>query len=139
MYTFSDDRPDLRELSPVALAFVGDSVLDLLVRGRLVTQNRLQTGALHRAAADIVSARGQSDILAHIEQQLTEEEKDWVRRGRNTKKTSVSKYATLQEYQASTGLEAMLGGLYLQGKNERIQEVFEMIWQRYQQLHPAAP
>ena len=138
MYVFGDEKPDLRELSPVALAFVGDSVLDLLVRSRLVSQNRLQPAALHRAAADIVSARGQSDILVHIEPHLTEEEKDWVRRGRNTKKTSVSKYATQQEYQASTGLEAMLGGLYLRGDSGRIQQLFELMWQRYLELHPAA-
>ena len=119
---------DMKERSPLALAFVGDGVLELLVRARLVANSRLPVGALHRLAVQMVSAKGQSAALVALEGKLTEQEKDMMRRGRNANKTSVSKNASAQEYRASTGLEALFGWLYMQQMMERIEELFELIW-----------
>lgn len=122
---------DIHEYSPLALAFVGDGVLELLVRARLASTHRISAGALHREAVKMVSAKGQFDSLRFLEPHLTEQEKNLVRRGRNASKATVSKNATAQEYRASTGFEAMLGWLYLQGENKRIEELFEYVWQHY--------
>lgn len=120
---------DLHEQSPLNLAFVGDGVYELLVRQRLVERTRLQPGALHAAAVRYVSAKGQFRALELLEPSLTEEEQAVLRRGQNATKASVSKHATPQEYRASTGIEALFGWLYLKGDNQRIQQLFELIWQ----------
>lgn len=128
---------DLHEQSPLNLAFVGDGVYELLVRQRLVERTRLQPGALHAAAVRYVSAKGQFRALELLELSLTEEEQAVLRRGQNATKASVSKHATPQEYRASTGIEALFGWLYLKGDNQRIQQLFERIWQGLEEA-PAA-
>src|SRR5699024_6406172 len=100
---------DLHEMSPLALAFVGDAVLELLVRGRLVATTRLQPGRLHSAATRYVSAKAQFRELTALEPMLTEAETAVLRRGKNASKATVAKHATAQEYRASTGLECLLG------------------------------
>lgn len=135
----SESEIDIHEYSPLALAFVGDGVLELLVRARLASTHRISAGALHREAVKMVSAKGQFDSLRFLEPHLTEEEKNLVRRGRNASKATVSKNATAQEYRASTGFEAMLGWLYVQNRTERIQELFEYIWQYYQEQQQDKP
>lgn len=128
---------DIHERSPLALAFVGDGVLELLVRARLVASGRLGPGALHREAVEMVSARGQSAALAGLEPLLDEAERAVLRRGRNASKASVSKNATPQQYRAATGLEALFGWLYLLNRLERIEELFSHIWQHYLNSRPA--
>lgn len=120
---------DIREMSPLALAFAGDAVLELLVRARLVGTTRLQPGRLHAAATQYVSAKAQFRELAAIEPLLTEAEASVLRRGKNASKASVAKHATPEEYRASTGLECLLGWLYLQGRTDRVLELFEVLWQ----------
>lgn len=123
---------DLHELSPLALAFVGDAVLELLVRARLVGTTRLQPNALHTAATRYVSAKAQFAELAVLEPLLTEQEAAVLRRGKNANKATVAKHATVQEYRASTGLECLLGWLYLRGENARIETLFEALWTGYE-------
>lgn len=120
---------DLREQSPLNLAFVGDGVYELLVRQRLVERTRMQPGALHAAAVRYVSARGQCQALELLKDQLSSEELAVLRRGQNASKATVSKHATAQQYRASTGVEALFGWLYLRGENARIQQLFELVWQ----------
>lgn len=120
---------DIREYSPLALAFAGDGVLELLVRSRAVREHRLSPGKLHALCVKYVSAKGQAVGLGALEALLTEKEKDLVRRGKNASKATVAKHATAEEYRASTGLEALLGYLYLTGENARIEELFEAFWQ----------
>ncbi len=121
----------LCERSPLALAFVGDGVLELLVRARLVAQSRLPVGRLHRQAVQMVSAKAQFAALPGVLAALCEEEQAVYRRGRNASKATVSKNASAEEYRASTGLEALLGWLYLKGDTARVQALFEIIWQAY--------
>lgn len=123
---------DIHEMSPLALAFVGDAVLELLVRARLVGTTRMQPNRLHTVATHYVSAHAQSRELEILEPLLTEAEASVLRRGKNASKASVAKHATVQEYRASTGLECLLGWLYLQGQIQRVQELFEALWAGYQ-------
>ena len=123
---------DIHEMSPVALAFVGDAVLELLVRARLVGSTRLQPNRLHTVATHYVSAHAQCRELEILEPLLTEAEANVLRRGKNASKASVAKHATVQEYRASTGLECLLGWLYLRGENERIQQLFNAVWTEYE-------
>lgn len=120
---------NIKEMSPLALAFVGDAVLELLVRGRLVGTTRLQPGRLHSVATQYVSARAQFRELAALEPLLTEQEAAVLRRGKNASKATVAKHATAQEYRASTGLECLLGWLYLHGQIDRVTQLFEVLWQ----------
>ena len=113
---------DIHEMSPLALAFVGDAVLELLVRARLVGTTRLQPNRLHTVATHYVSAHAQNLELDIIEPMLTDAEAAVLRRGKN---------ASVQEYRASTGFECLLGWLYLQGRNDRIEELFNAMWDGY--------
>lgn len=111
---------EARNLSPVTLAFVGDAVYSLYVRERLVLSANFNAGTLQRLSSNEVSAHGQSGLLERIQPLFTEEENEIFRRGRNAKKTTRSKNATVAEYNRSTGFEAVLGFLYLTGRYDRI-------------------
>ena len=111
-------------MNPVVLAFVGDAVYTLLVRTELATTSASKAGELNKRAAQIVSAHGQSGALERVLPLLTEEEEAVYRRGRNAKKATKSKNATVGEYVRSTGFEALLGYLYLTGQRERMRELF---------------
>ena len=113
-----------KQINPIVLAFVGDAVYTLCVRTRLALSSGEKTGALNRRASERVSAHGQSEALARILPMLTEEEAEIYRRGRNAKKPTKSKNATVAEYVRSTGFEALLGYLYLTGQAERIRQLF---------------
>lgn len=107
-------------LSAVTLAFVGDAVHSLYVRQKLSLEADYQPSVLQKMSCERVSAHGQNDLLKKVEKLFTEEEQAVFKRGRNAKKPSHSKNADLAEYNNSTGLEAVLGWLYLTGQNERL-------------------
>ncbi len=111
------------QINPVTLAFLGDSVYSLYVRERLTLEVGGKSAVLQRTAATIVSAQGQSALVDKFEPLLTEEEGEIFRRGKNAKKASKSKSASRLEYNRSTGFEAVLGYLYLTGREERIKEL----------------
>ena len=118
------EKERAKQMNPVVLAFVGDAVYTLLVRQSLALSSGYKTGELNKRASEVVSARGQSERVERILPLLTEEEEDIYRRGRNAKKLTRSKNATVAEYTRSTGLEAVVGYLYLTGQNKRIEELF---------------
>jgi len=125
MTDFSPALPpeEARMLSPLQLAYVGDSVHALLVRTRLLQKNLLVRD-MHRAANEAVSAVSQARELQRIMPLLTEEEAAIVRRGRNAHPHhGAPKSASVGEYAEATGLEALLGYLYLTGQNGRIKEL----------------
>lgn len=122
--TISADKA--RQISPVTLAFVGDAVYSLYVRGReVVAGSGQKLSELQKHTCDAVCAKGQSELLCRIEKKFTEEEEDIFHRGRNAKKTTKSKSASVVDYNRSTGLEAVLGFLYLTGRFSRISELLE--------------
>lgn len=118
---------DIREQSPLAMAFVGDAVYSLLIREYLVTDKRHPINKLNKMSVNYVSAKGQFMALELIKDILTEEEANMVRRGKNSSKASVAKNATVEEYRSSTGFECLLGYLKLTGREERINTLVEYI------------
>ena len=118
---------EVKQMNPVVLAFLGDAVYSLWVRERLVRSGAGKAAEFQRAAAKIVSARGQSAFLENVLPLLTEEEAEIFRRGRNAKKPTKSKSATAAEYNRSTGFEAVIGFLHLTGKTARIDELLSYI------------
>lgn len=111
---------DARMLSPLRLAYVGDAVHELLVRTSLVLAGG-QAGAMHRGAVGVVNAAAQAGALARIVDRLTEAEADIVRRGRNAHAHhGVPRRANPADYKQATGLEALLGYLYLTGQTARL-------------------
>ncbi len=111
-------------MNPVVLAFVGDAAYTLFVRERLALSLKCKTGELDHRTAEIVSAHGQSEKLNELLPRLSEEEEEIFKRGRNAKKPTRSKNASVGEYVRSTGFEALLGYLYLTGQTRRIEELF---------------
>lgn len=126
MFEITEPVPKERAslMNPVVLAFVGDAVYTLLVRTELAANSAAKANELNKRAAEIVSAHGQSGALERMLPLLTEEEDAVYRRGRNAKKTTRSKNASVADYVRSTGFEALLGYLYLTGQTERIRELF---------------
>lgn len=118
---------DVKMLNPLVLAYVGDSVYATFVRTLLVSGGYGQVAKLHKMSIQFVKAKAQADILAKINGQLTAEEQDIVRRGRNTKSATVPKNADISDYRHATGFEALIGFLYLTGRIDRLLEVISMI------------
>ena len=116
---------DTRELSPLVTAYIGDAYFHLYVRTRLLHITK-KIDKLHDLSAKIVSATFQADAYKKIEKYLTDEEKDIFRRGRNAK-SHAPRVATVQEYHASTGFEALLGELYLKNNLARLDEICELV------------
>lgn len=111
------------KLSPVVLAFVGDAAYSLFVREGLVLSSDHKTGELQKMSSARVSAKGQAELFSRIEAKLTDEEREIFLRGRNAKKPTRSKSASVAEYNVSTGFEAVIGFLYLAGDYDRISEL----------------
>lgn len=121
-------QPDeLRAMSSLALAHMGDAVYEILVRGWLCTQGRGTCGNLHRETVAMVRAEAQAEAVQKILPLLTEEEAAVYRRGRNAQVHLIPKNASRSQYAKATALEALLGWLYLQGRLERINELFAAI------------
>lgn len=119
-------RQELMSLSPLQLAYIGDSVYDLLVRGHLLRENR-KLLSMHKSAVARVSAVAQAKTLEALLPHLEEDELEYVRRGRNAHaRHSAPKSASTADYAASTGLETLLGYLYVQGREERLKELFRL-------------
>lgn len=114
---------EIKTLSPLVLAHVGDAYFHLFVRTRLLQITRNIT-KLHDLSAQIVSATAQAKIYRELETFLTDDERDIFRRGRNAKSHAPRK-ATVAEYHASTGFEALLGELFLRQNFSRLDEICE--------------
>ena len=121
-------EPDaIRAVSNLGLAHLGDGVYELMVRSWLVLHGKATSKGLHRATVRYVAAPAQALLVQKILPVLTEEEADFFRGGRNTSPHTVPKAASREEYQAATGLEALFGYLYLQGKTDRLNELFTLM------------
>ena len=116
-------KQEVLKIHPVTLAFVGDAVYSLYVREKLVKAGEDKPGVYQKAASAAVSARGQNELLKKIEPLFTEEEAEIFRRARNSRKNSKAKNAMAAEYNRSTGVEAVVGYLYLTENFPRIEEI----------------
>jgi len=113
------------QLSPLALAFLGDTVFDLLVRASLLEQPARPQHQLHKESAQRVNARAQAELAKKILPLLDEEEANIFRRGQNAKPGHIPRGFTRVEYSLATALEALFGWLWLSGRFERAKELFE--------------
>ena len=114
-----------RMLNPLVLAYVGDSIYDLYVRTSLIMHEKGNVGNLHRISAKIVNAKAQANTLRIIENTLSEEEEYIFHRGRNAHSATVPKNMSVSDYRCATGLEALVGYLFLTGNKDRIEEIME--------------
>ena len=112
------------EISTDALAYLGDSVIELLVREHLVNMNITSSGGLNSKSLEFVKAGSQAQAMRNILPLLTDEEEAIFKRGRNKAGGNVPKSATVSEYRAATGMETLFGYLHLKGDRERISLLF---------------
>ena len=118
---------DPTQLGPLVLAYIGDTVFDLYIRTELIASTDLTAHGLHMAAAKRVCASAQAEAYRRIESALTEEELAVYRRGRNGHMGTIPRNASIGDYRSATGLEAVIGWLYLKGCDERMNELMRMI------------
>ncbi len=114
------------QYSSLVLAYLGDCVYELFVRTYLIKDSNLPVKQLHKSAIDFVKAKAQSDLYQKIEGMLTKEESAIYKRGRNTN-SHPPKNADLRDYKSATGIEALIGYLYLEGKSERITQLLKLL------------
>ena len=119
------NNSDISQMSPLALAYMGDAVYEKFIREYVIRQGLCKNGLLHRKSIKYVSAKGQAKIVRALEEFLTDEEKDIVRRGRNANPHSTAKNADIIEYKYATGFEALIGWLYLTKQEERLENILE--------------
>jgi ribonuclease-3 family protein len=112
------------QVSCLVLAYLGDAVYELYVRSYLLGNGRVKVNNLHKQAVQFVQAKTQAQVLKALEGTLDDTEAGVVRRGRNTKSVHVPKNAEVIDYRHATALECLFGYLYLQGRHERIAEIF---------------
>lgn len=117
-----------KEYNGLLLAYIGDGVLELLVRENLISSGETNTGKLSAMAQKIVCATAQSEMVEKLLPLLTEEEEAAYKLGRNHKVGGKPKKATVVEYHRATGMEAVFGYLYLEGRNDRIRELFDALY-----------
>lgn len=123
-----------RGYSPLALAFVGDSIYEAFIRTKLLLAANQSAAKLHRTAVSFVRAGAQALAMQALLPLLTVEEADIYKRGRNAHSHTVPKNADVTEYRAATGFEALVGYLYLSGQTDRLNHVME---QAYDVIHAA--
>lgn len=116
------------QMSPLVLAYIGDTVYDLYVRTMLVKSTTLSAHGLHMRAAKLVCAKAQAEAFRKVESMLSEDELAVFRRGRNAHMGTVPKNAQIIDYRHATGFEAVVGYLYLLGKDERLSELMEIVF-----------
>ena len=116
---------DPRQLSPLTLAFVGDGVFDLFIREEIVCSANRPVKELNKLKVERVRCEAQARLYEAMEQELTEEEADIFRRGRNAHTSHTPKNATASDYHTATGLEALFGYLYLSDRADRIRELLK--------------
>ena len=112
------------QYSTAALAYLGDCVLEMCVREHLVKSGHSSSATLNKKALDYVRAPMQAQAMKRLIPHLSEEEEAIFHRGRNVGHTNTPKSATVAEYRAATGMEALFGYLHLAGRTERIRELF---------------
>ena len=131
--TFQTEPQDIRTYSPLTLAFIGDAVYELLMRSLIVRRGNAPVNKLNRQADELECAARQSEIIAAVEPELTEEEAHEYVRGRNAKSPTRAKHASIADYRRATGLEALIGYLYLTGRLDRAAELLKLGIERTEQ------
>ena len=120
-------KEEVELMSPLTWAYIGDAVFELYIRNKLINETNLKPHKLHIEAIKYVKAKSQAETLNKIYETLTDEEKDIVRRGRNTQNHHLPKNSNVQEYMYATAFEALIGYLYLTKQHSRVKEILAKI------------
>jgi ribonuclease-3 family protein len=118
--------PEINTLSPLTLAFLGDSVYEMFVRTKILSQGNRPANELHKIAVGYVKAKAQATAAHGIMEKLTDEEIEIYKRGRNTNIHTIPKNADMADYRHATALETLIGYLYLKGNQERLLEILNL-------------
>ena len=116
---------EINLLSPLVWAYVGDAVYELYIRKKLVNESNMKPNKLHMEAIKYVKAKSQAENLQEIYDYLNDEEREIVRRARNTQNHHLPKNSNVQEYMYSTAYEALIGYLFLTKKYDRLKKIIE--------------
>ncbi len=118
--------PNLNTYSPLTLAYIGDSIYDLLVKTYYVGRENMQVNKYHHLTSGVVKAHAQAELIKAIEADLTEDELGIYKRGRNAQSYTKAKNASTIDYRMATGLEALVGYLYLKGDYHRLVDLIKL-------------
>ncbi len=116
---------DIRTYSPLTMAYIGDAIYDLVIRTVVVERGNRSANDLHRKTIQYVKAGAQAEMIEALSDMLTEEEAGIYRWGRNAKFYTKAKNASVGEYRRATGMEALMGYLYMTGRTERMLELIQ--------------
>lgn len=119
---------DANQINPLTLAFIGDAVYELYIRNHILTlSSELSPHKMHLEAIKYVKAHAQSEFIKKLQEELSEEEVYFFKRGRNAKSGTVPKNADVQEYRFATGFECLIGYLYLTEQKDRLDYILQKI------------
>lgn len=122
---FSLREVDVNQYSPLALAYIGDSIYDLIIKTLVVNEGNQQVQKLHKRTSRFVQASAQSKMMRTLQERLTEEEHAVYKRGRNAKSVSPAKNQSVTDYRRATGFEALVGYLYIKKEWKRMLELIK--------------
>ena len=114
---------EVRTYSPLVLAYIGDAVYELMIRSKVINHGSMQVNKMHKHSAALVKASAQAQLIKALQEELTEEELAAYKRGRNAKSATMAKHATMIDYRMATGLEALVGWLFLTEQYARLVEL----------------
>lgn len=123
---FQMKEVDIKKYSPLTLAYIGDSIYDLIIKSLMVNEGNKQVQKLHKETSQLVQASAQSKMMRVMQEHLTEEEHAVYKRGRNAKSVSPAKNQSITDYRRATGFEALMGYLYLKKEWKRILDLVKM-------------
>lgn len=123
---FQMEEVDIREYSPLTLAYIGDCVYDLVIKSLVINAGNKQVNKLHQETSKLVQASAQSLMMRAMQEHLTEEEHAVYKRGRNAKSVSPAKNQSITDYRRATGFEALLGYLYLKKDYKRLLDLVKI-------------
>lgn len=125
----AENIPEINTLSPLTLAFLGDSVYEMFIRTKILGMGNRPASQLHKIAVGYVKAKAQATAAHKILEILTDEETEIYKRGRNTNIHTVPKNADMADYRHATALEALIGYLYLKGDKARLEEILNIAFE----------
>ena len=131
---FALEDVEAKQYSPLTLAYIGDAVYEIIIRTILVEHGNAPVNKLHQKASSLVKAQAQANLIHLIEKDLTEEELSVYKRGRNAKSATTAKNASIRDYRTATGLEALVGYLYLDNQMERALKLVKLGLERMERI-----
>lgn len=117
---------DPKAYSPLGLAYIGDAVYEIAVRTLVISEGNMSVNKYHKKSSSLVKASTQAGVYDNIKEKLTDEEAAVYKRGRNAKSATAAKNASIVEYRMATGVEALIGYLYLSGRTARALELIKI-------------